>query len=430
MLKGIKECFNEEELKTLCFDIDVHYDDLPAHGRDGKARELIEYCDRHGKRYQLNTHCKKSRPSYPWPDPPLPPPVIKPTITDPCLEYQVFYLAEALGDQPGQADARWQAFLMEIQRAANTLGRWAGATPVPVSLGQPVSADPSQLTLHYDSAGLAHPDGSAWARLLAYRVHDTYLLRCIAERPGVYAQPAIFEEIQRDLAWQPQANHTELLGLQQIFYTSRFDGALDQLARVVLGKGALWHGALTCGDLFCPARPGAPYLLVGKTEDQEHTAGSFFETFILPLGWYTHKILNQKQRYFQDLVPVIEADLQRLAVGLSELQALRSQGGSRPDAAADRQIQAVERLICTCEGLLDTMEQIPPAITTNLDNYQRVLDLGDLFTEPEPPIVFVNQQRHLTVIPEQIRDDLRRHRRSLDEAREHLQRLADGGGCR
>lgn len=423
MLAGITACFSEEELKTLCFEIGINYEDLPAQGRVGNARELIAFCDRHGQRHRLNEQCKECRPSYRWPDSPQPPPAIEPTITDPCLEYQAFYLAEALGDQPGQADARRQAFLRELQRAADALGRWAGVAPAPVSLGQLVSADSSQLTLHYDSAGLGHPGGSTWARLLAYRVHDTYLLRCIAECPGVYAQPGIFAKIQGDLAWQPHPEHGDLLGLQQIFYTSRFNGAPDQLARAVLGKGVLWHGALTCGDLYCQAAPGVPYLLVGTTEDQEHTAGSFFEAFILPLGWYTYKMLGQKRRYFQELVPVIEADLQRIAVELSELQALRSQGGSQPDTAADRPIQAVERMIRTCGALLDTMEQIPPAIATNLTNYQLVIAIGDLFIEPGPPPLFVKQQQHLGVIPKQIHDNLQKHRGSLDEARERLRRL-------
>lgn len=41
--------FDEEDLRTLCFDLDVGYDDLPARGRRNKARELIAYLKRRGR---------------------------------------------------------------------------------------------------------------------------------------------------------------------------------------------------------------------------------------------------------------------------------------------------------------------------------------------------------------------------------------------
>ncbi len=41
--------FDEEELRTLCFDLGVRYDDLPGQGAAGKARELIAFLERHGR---------------------------------------------------------------------------------------------------------------------------------------------------------------------------------------------------------------------------------------------------------------------------------------------------------------------------------------------------------------------------------------------
>lgn len=38
--------FDREELRTLCFKLGMDYDDLPAEGRDAKARELIRYMSR------------------------------------------------------------------------------------------------------------------------------------------------------------------------------------------------------------------------------------------------------------------------------------------------------------------------------------------------------------------------------------------------
>jgi hypothetical protein len=41
--------FSEEELRTLCFDMGIDYEALPASSKPGKARELMEYCRRHNR---------------------------------------------------------------------------------------------------------------------------------------------------------------------------------------------------------------------------------------------------------------------------------------------------------------------------------------------------------------------------------------------
>lgn len=41
--------FSEEELRTLCFDMGIDYESLPASSKPGKARELMEYCRRHNR---------------------------------------------------------------------------------------------------------------------------------------------------------------------------------------------------------------------------------------------------------------------------------------------------------------------------------------------------------------------------------------------
>jgi len=45
--------FDEGELRTLCFDLDVDYDCLPGEGKANKARELVEYFERRGELYKL-----------------------------------------------------------------------------------------------------------------------------------------------------------------------------------------------------------------------------------------------------------------------------------------------------------------------------------------------------------------------------------------
>ncbi len=42
----LAECFDEEELRTLCADMQIRYDDLSGSGKKDKARELVAYCSR------------------------------------------------------------------------------------------------------------------------------------------------------------------------------------------------------------------------------------------------------------------------------------------------------------------------------------------------------------------------------------------------
>ena len=38
---------SKEELRDMCFDLGVKYDDLPGGGAAAKARELVDYLERH-----------------------------------------------------------------------------------------------------------------------------------------------------------------------------------------------------------------------------------------------------------------------------------------------------------------------------------------------------------------------------------------------
>ena len=46
----IDRYFDDNELRDLCFDLDIDYESLPAVGKSAKARELVAYCLRHGRR--------------------------------------------------------------------------------------------------------------------------------------------------------------------------------------------------------------------------------------------------------------------------------------------------------------------------------------------------------------------------------------------
>lgn len=58
--------FNTEEVRTLCFSLNVDYDNLPADGKSNKVRELILHCIRNQCIDQLKVKCKELRPKVSW----------------------------------------------------------------------------------------------------------------------------------------------------------------------------------------------------------------------------------------------------------------------------------------------------------------------------------------------------------------------------
>jgi tetratricopeptide (TPR) repeat protein len=62
LLAALTIHFDLEELRTLCFDLDVPYDDLRGEGRQAKARELILYLQRRGRLPHLVKAVVERRP--------------------------------------------------------------------------------------------------------------------------------------------------------------------------------------------------------------------------------------------------------------------------------------------------------------------------------------------------------------------------------
>ncbi len=58
--------FTKSELKDLCLDLGIEYENLEGETRNDKARGLIQYCHRHGKFKELITTCKKLRLHVNW----------------------------------------------------------------------------------------------------------------------------------------------------------------------------------------------------------------------------------------------------------------------------------------------------------------------------------------------------------------------------
>jgi hypothetical protein len=74
--------FDENELRTLCFDLGMDYESLPGSGKTDKARELVAYCERHNCIPELTRIGKQQRPDIDWED-------ITETIASPPRESKV-----------------------------------------------------------------------------------------------------------------------------------------------------------------------------------------------------------------------------------------------------------------------------------------------------------------------------------------------------
>ncbi|MCB8924650.1 MAG: response regulator [Ardenticatenaceae bacterium] len=59
---NILEHFNLTELASLCFGINVDFDNLPGSSKEEKTRELIQFCKRHNKIVNLAKLCCEIRP--------------------------------------------------------------------------------------------------------------------------------------------------------------------------------------------------------------------------------------------------------------------------------------------------------------------------------------------------------------------------------
>lgn len=65
----ISEYFNAEELADLCFRLDIRYDNLAGNTNAARARELTDYCRRHGRLDELVAMCRQLRRHVVWADP-------------------------------------------------------------------------------------------------------------------------------------------------------------------------------------------------------------------------------------------------------------------------------------------------------------------------------------------------------------------------
>ncbi|MCP4424985.1 MAG: hypothetical protein GY803_10865 [Chloroflexi bacterium] len=62
LLQTLEEYFDEEELRTLAFNLDIDYESLPARGKAGKARELALFFQKRNRLSELIDAIQKERP--------------------------------------------------------------------------------------------------------------------------------------------------------------------------------------------------------------------------------------------------------------------------------------------------------------------------------------------------------------------------------
>ena len=66
--RKIPKHFNEDELRALCSDLNIRYDDLPGRGNASKARELVEYLHRRNRLPEFVEIVRNERPKVFWED--------------------------------------------------------------------------------------------------------------------------------------------------------------------------------------------------------------------------------------------------------------------------------------------------------------------------------------------------------------------------
>lgn len=61
-LEQLSSFFSEDEIRTICFEVGVNFDTLPASGAHGKARELMIYLGNRNKLERLYDIIERERP--------------------------------------------------------------------------------------------------------------------------------------------------------------------------------------------------------------------------------------------------------------------------------------------------------------------------------------------------------------------------------
>ena len=70
--ENLSKTFSLDELKTMCADLGIEFEDLSGEGRSGKARELVRYLAQRDRLNELVNWCETQRPNVWWKATPKP----------------------------------------------------------------------------------------------------------------------------------------------------------------------------------------------------------------------------------------------------------------------------------------------------------------------------------------------------------------------
>lgn len=115
--KVLLEYFDQGELQTLCFYLNVDYDALSGEGKANKARELVQYLERRGRINELKIEIIKRRPRIPWTDTPL---------GSPPEQSQRIDMSNSRQSRKAIIIGAAVAFLFIIAAISDAFGAWEG----------------------------------------------------------------------------------------------------------------------------------------------------------------------------------------------------------------------------------------------------------------------------------------------------------------
>ncbi len=148
----ISQHFNLDELRALCYDLSIDYENLRGETKEAKTLALVDYCARHGKLEQLLARCQELRPYLTW---------TLEQLTDSTTQISQQYRQHLIAryqylDFRGMGQANRQPIRLPLDAVYVPLNGRINRTPRPTNQEDPAQPAPVQplLTLLQNNAGL------------------------------------------------------------------------------------------------------------------------------------------------------------------------------------------------------------------------------------------------------------------------------------
>ena len=93
-LTKLKANFNDSELRDICFELQIDYENLAGTNKADKARELMLYLDRRDRLLEILKICQQLRPNVTWVSPDTP--LVNPNEDSDAVQAQINGLSRRL----------------------------------------------------------------------------------------------------------------------------------------------------------------------------------------------------------------------------------------------------------------------------------------------------------------------------------------------